>query len=219
MKLQLVMFDMDGVIFEGTNFWLDLHKVYGTVKAGLELANKYLASDYELLARTVAKELWEGKPSADYWSMINRRCYQPGVYRLFDFLHRNRIHSAIISSGPYHLAQRAQNELGIHEIWANRLLIEDDVLSGDVEIMVNDSDKKLIGVEIMSRLHINPTNAAFIGDSDSDICLARAVGLSVAYNSTSERLKQLCLYTLEYGQLGKFIDLVQKVNTEESIAQ
>ena len=30
----LICFDMDGVIFEHRNFWLELHKVFGTLEEG-----------------------------------------------------------------------------------------------------------------------------------------------------------------------------------------
>ena len=60
MAIDFVIFDMDGVLFEGHNFWLELHKKYGTEKLGLELANKYFTSDYDALAIQVARDLWRG---------------------------------------------------------------------------------------------------------------------------------------------------------------
>ena len=54
MTIELVIFDMDGVIFEGRNFWLDLHRRYSTEVEALELAERYLKSDYETLARITA---------------------------------------------------------------------------------------------------------------------------------------------------------------------
>jgi len=77
MKIQLVLFDMDGVLFEGDNFWLELHERYGTQVRGLSLAEKYLKSDYKVLAQHVLGDLWKGKPASAYWQLVNTRSYQP----------------------------------------------------------------------------------------------------------------------------------------------
>jgi phosphoserine phosphatase len=199
---------MDGVIFEGKNFWLDLHKAYGTVKEGLELADRHLASDYELLARTVAEKLWKDKPVSVYQKMIDERAYQPGVEDVFEYLHRSRIQTAIVSSGPYHLAVRAQKQFGIDEVWANRLLIKDGKFQGRVELMVSDTAKESIGEEIMKSRGVTAGDTAFVGDSDSDVALASLVGLPVAYDSTSERLTRLCQHVLKYGELSRLKEFV-----------
>jgi len=119
--------------------------------------------------------------------------------------------SAIVSSGPYDLAARAQKELGIDEIHANRLTIENGTISDKIEIMVPDSQKKEIGLKVMRKLAISPCSAASIGDSDADIPLAQVVGLSIAYNSKSESLNKQCAYVLKYGELRECIGIIGKM--------
>jgi len=208
MNTELVIFDMDGVIFEGTNFWLELHERYGTERQGLKLARKYMNSNYKLLARHVVGGLWKGKPAWVYRTMVDKRVYQPGVREVFEFLHRNRIRSAIVSSGPHELASRAQQELGIEEVWANRLGVENDVISGQVETMVPDGEKDRIGLKVMAKMGVDPSRVAFVGDSESDVGLAKKVALPIAYNSESKMLNRLCKYKLKYGELTKLIDIL-----------
>lgn len=208
MTIQLVLFDMDGVIFEGKNFWLDLHEAYGTVEEGLELADKYLISDYDLLARTVAEQLWKDRPVSVYWNLIKARVYQPCIQEVFEHLHKQRIQTALISSGPYHLALRAQKDLGIDEIWANKLLMRAGYFQGQVEVMVSDSDKGRIGTEIMRKRGVKAGNISFIGDSESDVGLAKLVGLPVAYDSVSDRLIAVCKYVLRHGELYRLLEIL-----------
>lgn len=209
MAIELVIFDMDGVLFEGYNFWLELHKKYGTEKLGLELADKYLTSDYDALAIQVARDLWKGKPASEYDLLVKERVYQPGVEEVFDYLRQKNIPSAILSSGPYDLALRAQKDLGIDAVWANRLSIEDGLLTGEVEVMVRDHDKQDIGRKIIARFETTPSHTAFVGDSAADFSLAKIVGLPIAYNSNSEALNHACKHVLGYGELKQVISILE----------
>lgn len=210
MNIQLVLFDMDGVIFEGENFWLELHQHYGTQKKGVAFANKYLDNDYDQLVRLVAGNLWKGKPASAVQTMVEQRRYQPGIFDVFEFLHAKSILSAIISSGPYELALRAQRDLGIPIVKANHLVVENGLIQGDVEVMVPDAEKARVGREVMEELGIHPSNVAFIGDTDSDIELAKIVNLPIAYNAQSQALIKVCKVILNYGELGKLRDILQQ---------
>jgi len=57
MKYKLVCFDMDGVIFKDINFWLKLHKAFGTSEQGKELTKRYLHADYNKLVEEVVVRL------------------------------------------------------------------------------------------------------------------------------------------------------------------
>ncbi len=206
--IDLVLFDMDGVIFEGRNFWLDLHRVYGTDREGVRLADRYLADDYAELARRVAGELWKGRPAAPFERLVAERRYQPGVRRLMEVLRPSPLATAIVSSGPLALAERARRELGFDEIRANRVETEAGVLTGRTTIQVPDGEKKRVGLEVIARLGATPARTAFVGDSDSDAPLAAAVGLPIAYNSRSQRLLAVAEHVLAYRQLGRVAALV-----------
>jgi phosphoserine phosphatase len=153
MKIEIIIFDMDGVIFEGGNFWLDLHNVYNSREEALELAKNFLytnrESDYIYLSKYTAKFLWRGKHSSDYFKLVEERKYQPGICQLFDCIHSKNLKTAIISSGSYELAVKAQRDLGISEILANRLIINDENLIEDVDVMVPDNRKDKVGKKLM----------------------------------------------------------------------
>jgi phosphoserine phosphatase len=212
MRLRLAMFDMDGVVFEGANFWLDLHRAYGTEAEALELA-KALASDYEHVARETAGTLWKGKPSGPFMELVNSRQYQPGIRELMAYLHAQNVPTAILSSGPLQLAQRAKWELGFDRVEANEVLVSEGRISGAVNVNVADSEKLRIGMDMICSFGVEPGCTAFVGDTDSDAELAAAVGLGVAYASRSERLVRSARIELAYGELGTLREVFGALNS------
>jgi len=123
-------------------------------KKGVEFTNQHLGSDYDQLVKLVAGNLWKGKPAAAIQTIVAQRRYQPGVFGGFEFLHTNHILSAITSSGPDELALRAQRELGIPVVRANRLVGENGLIQGDVDVMAPDAEKARMGREMMDELRI-----------------------------------------------------------------
>ena len=53
MSYKLICFDMDGVIFKDINFWMSLHKEFGTLEQGKELTAKFLHTDNDRLDEEV----------------------------------------------------------------------------------------------------------------------------------------------------------------------
>ena len=209
--VDLVIFDMDGVIFEGRNFWLDLHRRYSTEGEALVLADRYLKHDYESLGRITAEGLWKGKPAAPFVHLVQQRAYQSGVFKLVEELRKHGVMTAIVSSGPMQLALRAQQDLGIDEIRANELEVVDGRVSGRVNIGVPDSEKGRVSLEVMRSLDVTPNQSASIGDSESDVGVAQLVGFPIAYDSDSAELDSLARVHLRKGELLKLVDIVQRL--------
>lgn len=209
-SLQAVVFDMDGVIFEGENFWLDLHREYGTERQALQLAERYLTADYALLARVTAKRLWRGRPAAPYFRLVAERRYQPGAADLFARLRQAGLRTVIVSSGSDLLAARAKRELGVDEVAANGLGVRDGRISGELFLRVSDADKTPVAERLLALVGITPDHAAAVGDSASDVGVARAVALPIAYNSRSPELLDVASHVLHYGDLLELADIVGK---------
>lgn len=208
--IRAVIVDMDGVVFEGRNFWLDLHRCYGgDVEEVSQLLDRYLATDYDTLAEAIVGRLWKGKPAAPYLDLIEGRRYQPGVKETFECLHDWGIETALVSSGPDLLAQRAQRDLGIQAIRANGLEIVEGVLTGDATVAVPDGEKAEVGVEVMRELGVEPAATAAVGDSSSDIPLAERVGTPIAYDSSSKRLTAIARRCLSHGELQRLLEIVK----------
>jgi phosphoserine phosphatase len=209
LAIELVIFDMDGVIFEGRNFWLDLHGCYSTEDAALELAALYLKNDYETLAHITAEALWKDRSAAPFLELVRERAYQDGVFELFDSLRRRHVKTAIVSSGPSQLAHRAQHDLGIDEVRANELGIVNGRISGQVEIGVIDSEKGSVSLDVMRSLGVAPEQTAAVGDTESDVGVATTVRLPVAYDSVSPSLDRVAHVRLRKGELQRLTEAIE----------
>jgi len=207
--LKLALFDMDGVIFEGRNFWLDLHRRFGTDRAALRLAKRYMTTDYRQLSRITVEKLWLGKPAEPLFDLIDHRKLMPGANELFAFLRQNKVTTAIVSSGPYQLAERAQQLLGIDLIRANRVHVENGLIAGRVDVQVDEAGKGAVAASLLDEFGLDKSSVAGAGDSASDIDLMRHADCSIAFNSKSEELKRACRYVVD-ADLGALIPVLEQ---------
>ena len=92
---KLICFDMDGVIFEHKNFWLELHKALGTLEEGKKLTEKHLHTNYAKLVEEVVHKLWKRKDAAPYYHLIKSISYLPGVKEVFSEINKERIRRMI----------------------------------------------------------------------------------------------------------------------------
>jgi phosphoserine phosphatase len=202
------MFDMDGVIFQGRNFWLDLHRAMGTEAEAWRLWRAYGKQDYARVGAITAEEIWIGRSAVALYDLIASRRYVDGAAEVIGWLHGQGVRTAIVSSGPYQLAERAQRELGIDIIRANRIAVINAVFAGTVDLQVDDTRKDLAADSVMMELGIRPARAAMVGDSASDARLAGAVGRLIAYDPDSPELTAAADAVILSGHLRDLISLV-----------
>ena len=200
---------MDGVIFEHKNFWLELHRVLGTLEEGTKLTHQYLHSDYAKLVEEVVFKLWKGKDAAPYYQLINTINYLPGVAEVFQEIKRKDYLTAIISSGPIDLARRAQHELGVDFIYANELVIQEGKISGEFIWPVGGKEKKVqIVHHLCQDLGLNHKDLIFVGDSEIDMEAFQAVGKSIAFNSHSTKLNKVATHLVKDYDLKKILPFI-----------
>src|SRR3989344_5586834 len=176
--MKLVCFDMDGVIFKHHNFWMELHREYGTLEEGIELTKKYVETDYSRLVKEVIGRLWAGKPAKFYFDLINRHEYVKGAGKTFKKIKERKDKTMIISSGPYDLALRAQRDLGVDYVFTNRLSIKDGKIVGTDEMNYwrIKYDSKIEPLEeVKEELGLNGRNVIAIIHDKNDIKLARHI--------------------------------------------
>ena len=207
---KLVCFDMDGVIFKDINFWMELHKKFGTLEQGIELTKKYLHTNYDRLVEEVVVKLWKGKDAKPYYDLVNSIEYIPGVRDTFYHLKTRGYMTAIISASSIDVARRVQRDYGVDHIFANELVIRDGKVAGEFiwPIGAGKEKKAQIIQDLCSNLGISPKEVIYVGDSDTDIEAFKEVGISIAFNSSSEELKKISKYTVETHNLADIIQYI-----------
>src|SRR3989344_6957540 len=131
MAYKLICFDMDGVIFKDINFWIELHKKFGTLEKGIELTKKYLHSNFDKLVEEVVVKLWKGKDAKPYYDLVNSMKYHQGVKETFNYIKQRGYITAIISASSIDVARRVQRDYGVNHIFANELVIRNGKVAGE----------------------------------------------------------------------------------------
>lgn len=209
----LVIFDMDGTLFESKNLWLDLHKELGTLDEGKRATEKLFYNDYEQLIDVVIHNLWKGKPAQPFLDLIASAEYLPGVEEGMKELKRKGYLLAIISSGPDLLVERAKRELGIEYGFGNHLELKEGLISGrsrydDGKTMFPVGGKKKVPIaeELCAELGYTMKEVTAVGDGQSDIELFRRAGRSIAFNNPHKELKRIATHVVEGNDLRRILE-------------
>lgn len=210
MSYKLICFDMDGVLFKDINFWMELHKTFGTFEKGKKLTEKYLYSDYSKLVEEVVVKLWKGKDAQPYFDLVNSLEYLPGVEETFDYVKRRGYITAIISSSSIEAARRVQRDYGVDHIFANELVIREGKVAGEFvwPIGAGKEEKAKIIRDLCSDLGISLKECIYIGNDESDVDAFKEVGLSIAFNSLSEELKRVATYVVDTNNLSNILKYI-----------
>ncbi|MFC2133932.1 HAD family hydrolase [Bacteroidota bacterium] len=210
MTYRLICFDMDGVLLEDMNFWIELHRRFGTYEEGKKLTEKYVSSDYEKLVREVPERLWKGRDASPYYELVNSIKYMDGVREVFAFIKKHNLKTAIISGGSLDVAKRVQKDFGVNYIYANHLVTENNKVTGEYYYPVREGYhfKAQILRDLCKKLNISTKEVIYIGDSKFDKEAFKEVGLSIAFNCNDKELKKVASIIVDSKKLSDIIKVL-----------
>lgn len=210
MRFKLVVFDMDGVIFEPDNFWMSMHRAYGTEHPGIGLTEKYLKTDIKKLADEVIGKLWKGRKADRFFKLVKSRKYNPGVKETIAKLREMGIKTCILTSGPIQLAKRAQKETGVDYAYGHEVVIKNNTITGEYNWLSYDyAHKGETFLKICREIGVSPKDAIVVGDNEQDIYKFEKAGFSIAFNSKSEELKKAADAVIDSRDLRKVLEFVR----------
>ncbi len=199
MPYKLICFDIDGVLFKDINFWMELHKRFGTFEEGKILTENYLHTNYPKLIEEVVGRLWKGRSAQPYFDLVNSLEYFSGVSDVFAYVKKQGWITALISASSIDVARRIQEDYGVDHLFANELVLKNGKISGEFvwPIGAGKEKKAQIVRDLCRDLGINKKDVIYIGDSEPDLEAFKEVGLSIAFNATSEVLKKAATHVVE----------------------
>ncbi len=128
--------------------------------------------------------LLAGLDAAILPSLAERLPLTPGAERLVTTLKRLGYRVAILSGGFDYFAKDLQQRLGIDEVHANALEIEDGKLTGRISGPVVDGARKAdLLRQIAQREGIRLEQAIAVGDGANDLPMLAIAGLGIAYRA------------------------------------
>jgi phosphoserine phosphatase len=180
---RLVAFDADGTLIDA-EFIDELAKEAGVEEEVREITRRAMEGELsfeESLRRRV--RLLKGLPLERVLRVASRVRIVPGAREILEELKRAGFITVLITGGFDVVAREVGRQLGFDYVFANRLVVKDGVLTGEVEgEVMGPEDKLRLLKEVAERHGISLEECAAIGDGANDLLIIRNVGLGVGFN-------------------------------------
>lgn len=116
--------------------------------------------------------------------LATRITFMPGGRALLSTMKANGAYAALVSGGFTAFTQNVAGELGFDENRANTLLVENGVLTGDVEMPILGREAKVQALkEISARLGLTHGDVMAVGDGANDLGMLGLAGAGVALHA------------------------------------
>ena len=203
-KYKLAIFDMDGtlikergifVIAEKKGFYNDLIRLIKDDRL-----------EYYQRSIEIAK-LSKGYNINEFLEIFRKIPYNDHVEELIKSLKNKGIKTAIATDSYSFLADDLKERLGIDYVFANNLITDNNIVTGDLEIHNKDLKKDFVNNRIYSvckhcvldilceELNITYDQVIAVGDGIVDVGMLKKAGLGIAFNASEEVQKHADLKT------------------------
>lgn len=193
--IKAVVFDVDGVIFDG-NSWLALTKGLGcSIEDHAELYKQARAEEldwHQAERKLVAMYQASGNATREFIiNLCTSHQLRPEAKSLVKYLKQKGYILCLISGSFDIHVEATAKQLGIGHWYANAALVFDK--AGKLERIVYYGDQSQVKVnqlgEFCRKVRIKPTECAFVGDSDNDIGVFQLTNHGIAVHCDDEYLK------------------------------
>jgi phosphoserine phosphatase len=186
-RFKLVVFDLDGTLVNVDSVWRFLHVKLGTWgKAKLYAEMFYRGEvDYTTWAR-LDVSLWRGVPFKLIEEFASEIGYVEDAYETVNWFKKSGCKVGVISAGLSVLAEKAMLDLDLDFAEANRLIVRNGLLTGEIEVTVAHGEKDKVLDNVIRRFGVGREECIAIGDDESNVSLFKVVGLSIAFNPKSK---------------------------------
>ena len=152
--------------------------------------------------------LLKGLPEDIFDRIAERIHFTPGAEDLVKELHKCGYKVGLVSGGFHETVDRLAEQLGIDYVKANRLEIQQGLLTGQVLGEIVTKDTKLAMLKSWAaenKLELNRTIA--IGDGANDLPMIQAAGMGIAFMA-KPIVREQALYQIQECNLYRVIDLL-----------
>jgi phosphoserine phosphatase len=213
-KIELVVFDMDGVLTDTISSWKYIHDYFGGSNA--RSVDEYLKGkidDMEFIKRDVA--LWKenGKPikKEKLVDILSDVPLMNGAKKCMTFLRSKGVKTAIVSAGLDILAQRVAKDLGIDYVFANGIKSDErGFVTGEGLLNVRLMYKDEAVERLAAQSKISHDKIVAVGNSCFDIPMFEICGAGIAFNPEDECVRESADFVVEGKDLSKLISVFEQ---------
>ena len=183
-RKRLVVFDMDSTIVDGEVI-NELARAAGVEPKVAEITERAMRGELDFqqaLRERVA--MLKGLTLRDLEAVADSLRLNPGTEDLVRTLKAMGFRLALISGGFTYFTDRLKAELGFDHTFANKLVVRDGVLTGEVEGDVIDMHRKgEILRELAAQEGLTTDEVVAVGDGANDQIMIKNAGLGIAFNA------------------------------------
>ncbi|EXH00700.1 phosphoserine phosphatase SerB [Acinetobacter baumannii 1095464] len=181
---RLVCFDMDSTLIE-QEVIDELALEAGGGEQVAEITERAMQGELDFQQSFRARvALLKGLDASVLPKIAERLTITEGAERLISTLKALGYKTAILSGGFQYFAEYLQAKLGIDEVHANVLDVQDGVVTGEVKgVIVDGARKAELLRELANKLGISLEQAMAVGDGANDLPMLAIAGLGVAYRA------------------------------------
>ncbi|MDH2631330.1 phosphoserine phosphatase SerB [Acinetobacter baumannii] len=181
---RLVCFDMDSTLIE-QEVIDELALEAGVGEQVAEITERAMQGELDFKQSFRARvALLKGLDASVLPKIAERLTITEGAERLISTLKALGYKTAILSGGFQYFAEYLQAKLGIDEVHANVLDVQDGVVTGEVKgVIVDGARKAELLRELANKLGISLEQAMAVGDGANDLPMLAIAGLGVAYRA------------------------------------
>ncbi|HHG5267769.1 phosphoserine phosphatase SerB [Acinetobacter baumannii] len=181
---RLVCFDMDSTLIE-QEVIDELALEAGVGEQVAEITERAMQGELDFQQSFRARvALLKGLDASVLPKIAERLTITEGAERLISTLKALGYKTAILSGGFQYFAEYLQAKLGIDEVHANVLDVQDGVVTGEVKgVIVDGARKAELLRELANKFGISLEQAMAVGDGANDLPMLAIAGLGVAYRA------------------------------------
>ena len=181
---RIVMLDMDSTLIEQEVINL-LGQAAGKSDEIEAITDKAMAGDLDFKTALIERvSLLKGLDQNTLSKVRDQITLTKGAKKLVDELHHQGHKVGVVSGGFIEIIEPLLKSLKIEFYRANKLKIQDGVLTGEIDGPLIDSHAKRVALEqFATQENIRLEQTVAIGDGANDLEMIKAAGLGIAFNA------------------------------------
>ncbi|MEG8098864.1 phosphoserine phosphatase SerB [Candidatus Liberibacter brunswickensis] len=122
----------------------------------------------------------------------NKITYSTGGYELVNTMKKNGSFTILVTGGSKIFASIIAKHLGFDKYYANRFIVKDNILTGEIaEPIIDSMTKYKILLENIQKLKINVEDTIVVGDGINDLDIIEKAGYGVAFHAKPSLAKKV----------------------------
>ena len=211
-KVELAVFDMDGVLVDSHSSWVLVHRLYGSDNEdSLQAFMRGEIDDLEFIRLDV--ERWTSArgsvPLTEVEGVLDTAPLFPGALETLKTLGENGIRTAIVSGGLRYLADRIARMVDVDFVFANDVVVDPQgLLTGGGVVDVPLRHKGTVVSDIQEELGVGPEGTVAVGDTAVDVSMFSRARVTIAFNPKDPAIEGAATHVIRSRDLRSVLPLI-----------